>query len=266
MAGKDQNILVTDQEAIRTITLNRPEVLNAFNDDLLSSLGKAVRAADKDKSVRCLVITGTGRAFSSGQDLADVADRYKSDEPIELGTHLRKYYNRIVTKLRTMETPVIASVNGVAAGAGCSLALACDIRIAAESASFIQAFIHVGLVPDSGATFMLPRLIGLSRALEMACTGRKIKSDEALRIGLVNQVVPDDELAAATNKLASKLASLPPRGIGLTKRALNASLENDLPTQLEYEAMMQTTAGRTKDHREGVRAFMEKRAPRFSGE
>lgn len=266
MPSENQSILVTDQEAIRTITLNRPDVLNAFNDDMLSALGKAVREADKDKSVRCLVITGAGRAFSSGQDLAAVADRYKSDEPIELGTHLRKHYNRIVTKLRTMEKPVIASVNGVAAGAGCSLALACDIRIAAESASFIQAFIHVGLVPDSGATFMLPRLIGLSRAMEMACTGRKIKAEEAFRIGLVNQVVPDDELAATTNKLASTLASLPPRGIGLTKRALNASLDNDLATQLEYEAMMQTTAGRTKDHREGVKAFIEKRTPHFIGE
>ena len=266
MPSEKQSILVTEQEAIRTITLNRPDVLNAFNDDMLSALGKAVLEADKDKSVRCLVITGAGRAFSSGQDLAEVADRYKSDEPIELGTHLRKHYNRIVTKLRTMEKPIIASVNGVAAGAGCSLALACDIRIAAESASFIQAFIHVGLVPDSGATFMLPRLIGLSRAMEMACTGRKIKAEEALRIGLVNQIVPNDELSAATNGLASKFASLPPRGIGLTKRALNASLENDLATQLEYEAMMQTTAGRTKDHREGVTAFIEKRTPHFIGE
>ena len=266
MGSDDQNILVTDNEAVRTITLNRPDVLNACNNMLLAQLSKAMRDAEKDKGVRCIVLTGAGRAFCSGQDLADVAQRYASDEPIELGSHLRKTYNRIVLKMRTMEKPIIASVNGVAAGAGCSLALACDMRIAAESASFIQAFINVGLIPDSGGTFMLPRLIGLSRAMEMACTGRKVKADEALRIGLVNQVVADDQLLEATTKLATRLTSLPPRGIGLTKRILNASLENDLATQLDYEAMMQTTAGRTKDHREGVTAFLEKRPPKFVGE
>lgn len=265
MAGDEQTILITDAQNIRTITLNRPDVLNAFNTDMLKALSKAVREADKDKSVRCLVLAAAGRAFASGQDLSEVADRYKSDEPIELGHHLRDYYNPMIEKIRNMEKPVIASVNGVAAGAGCSLALAADIRIASESASFLQAFIHVGLVPDSGSTFMLPRLIGVSRALEMAITGRKIKADEALRIGLVNRVVPDDQLAAETTKLAEKLATLPPRGIGLTKRAINAAWNNDLTTQLDYEAMLQTTAGQTDDHREGVIAFMEKRKPNFTG-
>lgn len=263
----DENtLLVADSNGIRTITLNRPDVLNAFNTAMLKALGKAVKDAERDKSVRCLVITGAGRAFASGQDLAEVADRYKGEEAIELGSHLRDHYHPIITRLRTMEKPVIAAVNGVAAGAGCSLALAADMRIAAESASFIQAFIKVGLVPDSGSTFMLPRLIGLSRAMEMACTGRKIKSDEALTIGLVNRVVPDDELTSATTALAEKLASLPPRGIGLTKRAINAAWGHDLPTQLDYEAMLQTTAGKTKDHREGVVAFLEKRTPKFVGE
>lgn len=266
MTSNQDTIIVTDNDTIRTITLNRPDVLNAFNTDMLKALIKAVRDADKDKSVRCLVITGNGRAFASGQDLSEVAGRYKSDEPIELGHHLRDYYNPLITKIRTMEKPVIASINGVAAGAGCSFALAADIRIAAESSSFIQAFINVGLVPDSGSTFMLPRLIGLSRAMEMAMTGRKIKAEEALQIGLVNRVVPDDQLAEETGKLAAKLAALPPRGIGLTKRAINAAWNNDLTTQLDYEAMLQTTAGQTHDHREGVVAFLEKRKPDFKGE
>lgn len=266
MTASNETITIVDQAHVRTITLNRPDVLNAFNTAMLKALGKAVKDAERDKSVRCLVITGAGRAFASGQDLAEVADRYKGEETIELGSHLRDHYHPIITRLRTMEKPVIAAVNGVAAGAGCSLALAADMRIAAESASFIQAFIKVGLVPDSGSTFMLPRLIGLSRAMEMACTGRKIKSDEALTIGLVNRVVPDSELTSATTALAEKLASLPPRGIGLTKRAINAAWGHDLPTQLDYEAMLQTTAGKTKDHREGVIAFLEKRTPKFVGE
>jgi 2-(1,2-epoxy-1,2-dihydrophenyl)acetyl-CoA isomerase len=266
MAGNFETIHVTDDSGVRTITLNRPDVLNSFNTQMLKELGKAVRDAAKDKTVRCLVLTGSGRGFCAGQDLADVADRYKSDDPIELGHHIRKHYNPLIASLRTMEKPVIASVNGAAAGAGCSLALAADIRIASESASFIQAFIHVGLVPDSGSTFFLPQLIGTARAFEMTCTGRKVKADEALQIGLVNQVVPAVQLSEATAKLARKLAALPSRGIALTKRALNAAATNDLVSQLDYEAQLQTTAGKTKDHREGVAAFIEKRPPNFTGE
>ena len=266
MSANEQPLLIENDGPVRTLRLNRPDVLNAFNTDLLKTLGKAVRDAEKDKTVRCLIITGAGRGFSAGQDLADVADRYKSSGPIEIGAHLRDLYNPVIAKIRSMEKPVIAAVNGVAAGAGCSLALACDIRIAAASAGFIQAFINVGLIPDSGATFILPRLVGLSRALELACTGRKVKADEALQLGLVNQVVPDEQLAETTRQFAAKLASLPPRGIGLTKRAMNASLTHDLETQLDYEAMIQTVAGQTKDHREGVAAFLEKRPARFIGE
>ncbi|MCH7840055.1 MAG: enoyl-CoA hydratase/isomerase family protein [Planctomycetes bacterium] len=265
MPDSPSTILISNDGAVQTITLNRPDSLNAFNDLMLKELSKAVRAAEKDPAVRCLVITGAGRGFSSGQDLAEVRERYNSDQPLELGSHLRAMYNPLILKIRTLEKPVIASVNGVAAGAGCSLALACDIRIAAESASFIEAFIKVGLVPDSGSTFMLPRLIGVSRAMEMAFTGRKIKTDEALRIGLVNQVVPDDQLAEETAKFARKLADLPTRAIGLTKRAINAAWRADLETQLDYEAMLQTTAGQTQDHREGVTAFLEKRRPTFQG-
>jgi 2-(1,2-epoxy-1,2-dihydrophenyl)acetyl-CoA isomerase len=259
-------LLVENQGFVRTLRLNRPDVLNSFNNDLLAALGKAVREAERDKSVRCVVITGAGRGFSAGQDLADVADRYKSDAPIELGSHLRDRYHATINKISTMEKPVIAAVNGAAAGAGCSLALACDIRIAAESASFIEAFIHVGLVPDTGSSYFLPRLVGASRALEMAITGRKVKADEALQIGLVNKVVPDADLGPESMKLAQHLASLPPRAIGLTKRAMNRAWTVDLDDQLEYEAMLQTTAGQTRDHREGVAAFLEKRKPDFTGE
>jgi len=266
MSAKDQALLIENDGAVRSLRLNRPDVLNAFNDDLLGALGKAVREAEKDKTVRCLVITGAGRGFSAGQDLAAVSERFKSAAPVELGAHLRDHYNPIIARIRALEKPVIAAVNGVAAGAGCSLALACDLRIAAESASFIEAFINVGLVPDSGSTFMLPRLVGVARAMELAVTGRKVKADEALQIGLVNRVVPDAELTAETIKLARQLASLPTRTIGLTKRAINAAWTNDLDTQLDYEAMLQTTAGQTRDHREGVAAFLEKRSPNFTGE
>lgn len=266
MAQNSDTLLIDNAGAVRTITLNRPDVLNAFNSEMLTALGKAMRDAEKDKSVRCVVITGAGRGFSAGQDLAEVRERYDSSEPLELGHQLRKLYNPLIGAIRRIEKPVIASVNGVAAGAGCSLALACDVRIAGESAGFVQAFINVGLLPDSGSTFFLPRLIGISRAFEMAVTGRKIKADEALRLGLVNQVVADGELVEATRTLADRLASLPTKGIGLTKRAMNAAWTSELEAQLDYEAMLQTTAGRTKDHREGVTAFLEKRSPKFTGE
>lgn len=262
----DPVLLVENEGSVRMLRLNRPDVMNSFNNELLAALGKAVRDAEKDASVRCLIITGSGRGFTAGQDLADVADRYKSDAPIELGAHLREKYNAIITKIRTMEKAVIAAVNGAAAGAGASLALACDMRIAAESASFIEAFVHVGLAPDCGSTFFLPRLVGVSRAFEIAITGRKVKADEALHIGLVNRVVPDADLLIESMKLAQQLAALPPRAIGLTKRAMNRAWSAELEDQLDYEAMLQTVAGQTRDHREGVAAFLEKRKPVFKGE
>jgi len=258
-------LLIENTGAVRTLRLNRPDMLNAFNDELLAALGKQAKAAAKDEAVRCLVITGAGRAFCSGQDLDSVKQRMEDPKAAELGEHLRTLYNPLIDTLRTMEKPVVAGVNGVAAGAGCSLALACDLRVAAESASFIEVFINVGLVPDSGSTFTLPRLVGMGRAMEMAFTGRKVSAAEALQWGLVNQVVPDAELESATMKLAGKLASLPTRGIGLTKRAFNRAWTADLADQLAYEAMLQTTAGQTKDHLEGVKAFLEKRRPEFNG-
>ncbi len=266
MPQNSETILVHDDQGVRTITLNRPDVLNAFDEAMLTTLLKVLRQAEKDASVRCLVLTGAGRAFCSGQDLAEVRDRYERNETMDFGGLLRKRYNPVIDRLRNIEKPVVASVNGVAAGAGCSVALACDLRIAAESASFIQAFINVGLVPDAGSTFMLPRLVGVGRAMDLACTGRKVKSDEALRIGLINQVAPDDALADETTKLARRLAELPTRVIGLIKRAINVAWCSNLETHLDYEAMLQATAAQTNDHREGIMAFIEKRSPRFAGD
>lgn len=265
MYTDDQVVLSEGRQGVMTITLNRPKVYNAINAELAVALHEALCRADEDASVRCVVITGTGRAFCSGQDLIEYGNRLDSDRPIELEHRLRDAYNPVVVAIRTMEKPVIASVNGVAAGAGFSLALACDLRIAAESASFIQAFINLGLVPDCASTFMLPRLVGVSRAMELTFTGRKVGASEALALGLVNRVIPDDDLPEATDALAQELADAPTRAIGLTKRAINAAWTNNLEAQLELEAKLQTPATRTDDHREGVRAFFEKRRPQFKG-
>jgi len=259
-----ETIEVTVKDGVCTITMQRAEVLNAFNNLLTTELAKALNDASRDKNVRVVIITGSGRAFSSGQDLADLKEKYVPGHEPHLGEDLKKRYDPIVKRIHTMEKPVIASVNGVAAGAGCSLALACDMRIASEHASFIEVFVNVGLIPDSGSTWTLPRLVGFGRAMELCLTGRPVKAEEALSIGLVNQVVPADELEEATNKIATRLASLPAKAISLTKRLLNQSFENDFKEQLDQEAYAQETAGRTHDHFEGVVAFIEKRKPNFS--
>lgn len=264
-AASSQTIAVHTADSICTITLNRPDVLNAFNDELTAELNEALKNAERDANVRVIIITGSGRAFSSGQDLGDLKKKYVPGYVPQLGDDLRRRYNPIIKRIREMEKPVIAAVNGVAAGAGCSLALACDMRIASDQASFIEVFVNVGLIPDSGSTFMLPRLVGLGKAMEMCMTGQKVDAAEALQLGLVNQVVPAAELEAASRKLAAKLASLPARAIALTKRLLNQSLHNDLDQQLEAEAYDQETAGKTADHYEGVVAFLEKRKPNFQG-
>jgi len=261
-----ETIDVTLVGNVCTITLQRADVLNAFNNTLTTELAKALKDASRNKEARVVVITGSGRAFSSGQDLADLKSKYVPGHEPHLGEDLKKRYDPIVKLIHTMEKPIIASVNGVAAGAGCSLALACDMRIASEHASFIEVFVNVGLVPDSGSTWTLPRLVGFGRAMELCITGRPVKAEEALAIGLVNQVVPADELEEATNKLATRLASLPAISIGLTKRLLNQSFENDFKEQLTQEAYAQETAGRTHDHFEGVVAFIEKRKPNFTHE
>ena len=258
-----ETIELTTEEGICTITLNRSDVLNAFNDTLTNELAQALKDASRNKEVRVVVITGSGRAFSSGQDLGDLKEKYVPGHEPHLGEDLQRRYNPIIKTIHSMEKPVIAAINGVAAGAGCSLALACDLRIASTDASFIEVFVNVGLIPDSGSTWTLPRLIGLGRAMELCCTGRKVDADEALAIGMVNQIVPADELDDAVQKMAARIASLPAKAIALTKKLLNQSYENDLAEQLRQESYAQETAGRTHDHFEGVVAFIEKRKSNF---
>jgi len=261
-----ETIETSTTEGVCTITLDRSDVLNALNDTLTDELAQALKDASRDKEVRVVVITGSGRAFSSGQDLTDLKEKYVPGHEPHLGEDLRRRYNPIIKTIHSMEKPVIAAINGVAAGAGCSLALACDLRIASEDASFIEVFVNVGLIPDSGSTWFLPRLVGLGRAMELCCTGRKVEADEALAIGMVNQVVPSEDLEEAVAKMAKRLASLPAKAISLTKRLLNQSFDHDLTEQLAQESYAQETAGRTHDHFEGVVAFIEKRKPNFTHE
>ena len=258
-------VLVDDHAAIRTLTMNRPAVLNALNKDLLAALEGAVKTAADDAGVRCVIITGAGRAFCTGQDLAELSAQYECGESVDLGKHLCSAYHPVILAIRRMKKPVIAAVNGPAIGAGCSLALACDLRIAGQSASFAASFINVALVPGSGCTFMLPRLVGLGRAAEMTFTGRKVGAAEALRIGLVDQVVPDGKLLAESKKLARRLADKSAPVLAMIKDAVNASWSSDLETQLKLEEEYQAAAGGMRDHREAVKAFMEKRPPRFEG-
>ncbi len=265
MTSDEKPILVANKEGVRTLTLNRPAVLNAVDLDLIDALNRAIAAAGADKNIRCLVITGAGRAFCAGQDLGVLAEGHRAKNPVDLGALIRDHYNPAITKLRALEKPVIAAVNGAAAGAGCSLALACDFRIVAESASFIQAFVKVGLLPDVGSTWMLPRLVGEAKALEMALTGRKVGAKEALEIGLATQVVTDAQLSSTVEDLARRLADLPTKAIGLAKRAIHKAWTSEFGDQLALEAALQTEAGRSQDHREGVAAFVEKRKPVFKG-
>ncbi len=260
-----ETIGVETVDRICTITMNRPDVYNALNDKLTFELQDALKNAARDKAVSVVVLTGAGKAFCSGQDLGDLKAKYVPGYVPHLGPDLHKRYNPIVKRIRMMDKPVIAAVNGVAAGAGLSFALACDMRIASDQASFIEVFINVGLIPDSGSTWTLPRLVGLAKAMELCLTGDKVDAEEALRLGLVNRVVPADDLLAETGKVAKRLASLPARGLALTKRLLNQSYDNTLEQQLEAEAFAQETAGLTEDHYEGVVAFIEKRKPVFKG-
>ena len=230
-----------------------------------SELLDALKKANRDADTRVIVVTGAGKAFSSGQDLGELQERYVPGYVPELSRDLHKRYNPIVKRICGMDKPVIAAVGGVAAGAGFSLALACDLRIASEKASFVQVFVNVGLIPDSGSSYFLPRLVGHAKAMELCCTGRPVKAPEALELGLVNRVVPPDELGAAADEMAALLASKPARSLALTKRLLHQSLDNDLSQQLEAEAFAQETAGMTADHHEGVVAFIEKRKPSFTG-
>jgi 2-(1,2-epoxy-1,2-dihydrophenyl)acetyl-CoA isomerase len=248
---------------VRTITLNRPDELNSIDERVTSELQSELRNVARDKSVRCLVLTGAGRAFCAGQDLKSVMER---KGPFDFTEALRRRYNPIISALKALEIPTLASINGVAAGAGWSLALACDLRIASTKAKFVSAFSKIGLVPDSGMTWTLPRLVGLSKALEIAWMGDPLSAETALQLGLVNRLAEPEELAKVTSEWASALAKSATRGLGLTKRAMYAAMGNDLDTQLEYEAQLQGVAGRTKDYSEGVKAFIEKRAAEFIGD
>jgi 2-(1,2-epoxy-1,2-dihydrophenyl)acetyl-CoA isomerase len=261
-----ETLLVEKAGNVCTVTLNRPDSLNALNDAMTAELAKVVRQLQDDDQVRCVVFTGAGRAFSSGQDLGDLKKKYADPKFVpHLSDDLRRRYNPIIRGLRELEKPVLAAVNGVAAGAGLSLALACDLRIASNKASFIEVFVNVGLVPDSGNTFFLPRLVGLGKALELCFTGNKLSAAEALTLGLVNKVVPVEELSKATAEFADRLAKLPTRALGLMKGLLYRSLNSDVDAMLEAEADAQETAALTADHREGVTAFFEKRPAKFQG-
>lgn len=250
------------ENGVCTLTLNRPEVFNSFNKEMAMALQSALDAAADDKYIRAIVITGTGKAFCAGQDLAEAMD---PNGP-ELKSIVRDHYNPIIQKIRTLEKPVIAAVNGVAAGAGANIALACDLTVAKHSAAFIQAFSKIGLIPDSGGTFFLPRIIGSQKALALMMTGDKITGQQADAMNMIYKSVDDESFESEVKTLAETMAMMPTKGLGLTKRAVNASFTNDLTAQLELEEVLQTVAGQSYDFNEGVNAFLEKRKPVFKGE
>jgi 2-(1,2-epoxy-1,2-dihydrophenyl)acetyl-CoA isomerase len=258
-----QPILVAVEAGVQTVTLNRPERLNAFNPEMHRLLREALAQAEDDDAVRAVLLTGAGRGFCAGQDLSerDVG----GDAAIDLSVTIESLYNPLVRRMRALPKPIVCAVNGVAAGAGANVALACDIVLAARSASFIQAFARIGLVPDSGGTWFLPRLAGRARALGLALLGEKLPAEDAERWGLIWKTVDDDKLMAEAGALARGLATGPTRAYGLIKRALDASETSTLDAQLDLERDLQRKAGLTADYREGVAAFMQKRKAQFKG-
>lgn len=255
-------LLETDSGVLR-VTLNRPDKLNAFNPSVHAGLAAAMDRAESDSSIRCVLVTGAGRGFCAGQDLTE--RDMKAAGPMDLGAGLETWYNPLVRRMRALEKPVVCAVNGVAAGAGANFALACDIVLAARSASFIQAFVKIGLVPDCGGTYFLPRLAGTQRAMALAMTGERLSAEDAERMGLVWKVVDDGELMPEAARVAASLAAGPTRSLGLIKQAIYASAGNTLAAQLDLERNLQREIGKGSDYREGVSAFLEKRRPAFTG-
>jgi 2-(1,2-epoxy-1,2-dihydrophenyl)acetyl-CoA isomerase len=256
------SILVDRRTGYRVVTLNRPQRLNAFTEDMHLALRAALEEAQADQDCRALLLTGAGRAFCAGQDLGD---RLPGEVPRDLGRSLENFYNPLVRQVRALPFPVVAAVNGTAAGAGASLALHCDIVLAARSAKFVQAFAKLGLVPDSGGTWLLPRLVGAARARGLALLAEPLSAELAQEWGLIWRAIDDERLMAEAEALCARLAEGPTAGLALIKRALDAAEHNSLDRQLELERDLQRQAGFTSDYGEGVRAFTEKRAPKFSG-
>jgi 2-(1,2-epoxy-1,2-dihydrophenyl)acetyl-CoA isomerase len=254
------SILFEVKDSIATLTLNRPDKYNALNREMALLMQEHLDAC-RSREVRCVYITGAGKAFSAGQDLEEVADPNGPD----ITKILSEHYNPIVRQIRQLEKPVVAAVNGVAAGAGANIALCCDVVVAARSASFIQAFSKIGLIPDSGGTFFLPRLIGFQKASALFMLGDKVAAEEAERLGMIYKLFDDADFAAQSFAIATTLAAMPTRGLALTKQALNSSLYNHLNDQLHDEELLQEKAGGTADYKEGVQAFLEKRKPLFKG-
>lgn len=260
-----QNIEFEIDKGVATLKLNRPASLNSFTAEMHAEVREVLTAAAADKAVRCVLLTGNGRGFCAGQDLNDRSVAPGAEMP-DLGDSVESYYNPLIRLLTTMEKPVVCAVNGVAAGAGANIALACDIVIAGRSASFIESFSKLGLIPDSGGTWILPRLVGMARARGLAMLGPKIKAEQAEAWGMIWQCVDDEALMPTAMELAEQLATQPTRGFAFTKVALAASAANTLDEQLNLERDLMRAAGKTQDYREGVSAFLEKRAPEYIGE
>lgn len=256
------SVLLDINDNIAVITLNRPDKFNAFNREMALLMQSHLDACENDPTVRCILLTGADRAFSSGQDLAELT----GPEPMGIDRILSEHYNPIVSRIRKMPKPVVAAVNGVAAGAGANIALCCDVVIASRSASFIQAFSKIGLIPDSGGTYFLPRLIGWQKASAIMMLADKIPAAEAERIGMIYRCIDDEQFKSEANNIAKTLSTMPTRGLALTKLALNASSGTTFEEQLAYEDKLQQKAASTYDYNEGVSAFLEKRQPVFKGE
>ena len=260
-----ENIIFKVQNGVAVLTLNRPEKLNSFTQDMHFEVREALDSIKADPSVRVLVLTGAGRAFCAGQDLSDRAVE-PGGEGVDLGESVEQFYAPLILTLRQLPLPVICAVNGVAAGAGANIALACDIVLAARSASFVEAFCRLGLIPDSGGTWHLPRLIGLARATGLTMLGEKLTAERAEQWGLIWKCLPDEALMVEAMSMAGHFATAPTKGLAYTKKALQFSFANSLPAQLRLEAEMMRELGYSHDYREGVAAFMAKRPPKFKGE